>query len=242
MKFLPWFDADKDGNSVGGTAAAKGVEQGSMTASQTSDASAAKIAELERRLADRDRDLNQLKSSLQKREASLTKQYQEKIATLEKKVRDVGMSNLSDDEKTAYERELANEEAQRWREEAEKHRQRLEEMTAMQQYSQFFKDLGVSDLVMDQGMEALLQSGWDGVRSTIQALNEKVSQIGKENSQSSTTTAQTSTQNSQPLTTNPGSPPVQKSWEELAKQYGSLDEVFEKIESGELPASILPLE
>ena len=160
----------------------------------------------------------------------------------------IKVSSMSDEQKKQYERERELEEAQNWKNTAIQLQQSIQEKQVASDYIEYFRSIGVPDekLVTTQGLDNLVNSGWAGLQEVMTQKDTKIKELEAKMLGPLSPTTQPTTESQQPprvpitqqqISTNTGT-----SYDELATKYGggSLDEVFRKIERGELPASVLP--
>lgn len=202
-----------------------------------------KVTELEKTLKAREQDINKLKSTYDRQMAQAKKQFEEQQKQLQEELRKVKMSGMSDEQKQQFERQLELEQAQQWREEAQRLQREKQEFEIMNNYAQYFQENGVprENLVFDSGVDALVQSGWEGIQKEMTNLKTKVSEYEKKLTQGTVLdqgqqqqTPEQPAQQRSPITDTPS--PTNKSWTwaEIEKHYGSIDAYFNKVERGEI--------
>lgn len=189
-------------------------------------------AEYEQRLAQSTRDLNAMKSSLQKREAELTSQYEKQKADLQKQLRDIRLGSMDENQRKVYEQQAAQEEVENLARRAADAEQAAQEMARTLDAQAFFVQRGVpaDKLVMGQGYDALVNSGWSYIDQELTTL--------RKSAQSQTPAKPRKT--APTVDTNKGIPGSKTSWADLRKRYGSEEHVYQMIEQGLLDPSILP--
>jgi hypothetical protein len=191
-------------------------------------------AEYEQKVAQMQQDLNNMKSSLQKREYQQSQQYQQQVSDLQKQLREVRMQGMDETQRKAYEVQLQAEEYQTLQQRLEEQERKNQEFEQMLGAQDFFIKKGVpaDKLILNQGYETLVQSGWDWVSERLAQLQQQVTSPTK--------------QEPAPLKTAPGVvtdkglPASGSTWTELRKLYGSDENVYRLIEQGTLSPSILP--
>jgi len=210
------------------------------------DVQADKLKELETKLQKREEDINKLKSSLQKSQELERKQWELEKKKMQDDLNAVKLSSMTDEQKKQFEREQQLEEAQSWKERATRLEQSIEEKQIAANYIEYFKSVGVANekLVLDQGIDTLVNSGWAGLQEVVANKDAKIRELEAKmlNPLSATEVAQAPQRTpitSQQISTNPG-----MTWKDVADKYGNgnLDKVYTRIERGELPPSILPQE
>jgi len=193
-------------------------------------------AEYEKKLAAAQNDINQVKSSLQSREAAKDKQYKIEQEALRKQLREVQMKGMDENQRKQYEASLATEELQNLQQRVQEAEQRAAETNAMLDAQKFFVSQGVpvTSLVFDQGYDALVNSGWGHLSAELQQLRNQAANPDA---------------NKKPVKPLKPAPevltdkaPASKgsNWADLRKRYGSEEAVYQLIEAGQLDASILP--
>lgn len=191
-------------------------------------------ADYEAKLARSQQDINQIKSSLQSREAALQVQWKQEREALRKQLREVQVRGMDENERKQYEASLATEEYQNVQQQLEEAQRKSQEFAATLDAQSFFLGQGVplQKLVLDQGYDALVNSGWGAIAEELQTLRKGVK----------------APQKKQPAPLKPApdvvvdkSAPSQGSnWSALTKKYGSRENVYQLIESGQLSPEILP--
>jgi len=217
-----------------------GVAEVTPTNTLPDAGSDAKLKDLEVALQKREQDINKLKSTYDKQLAQTKKQFEDEQKKLQEEVRSVKMSGMTDEQKRQFERQLEVEQAGQWREKAQQYERQIQELEIVNNYTQYFQDQGVAKekLVTNAGVDALVQSGWEGIQEVMTGLKQKVADYEGKLTQGTVLekkpdeTPQTVERS--PLTETP--PPTQQSWtwEEVEKAYGTLDNYFSKVERQEI--------
>lgn len=185
-------------------------------------------------------DIRKLKSTFDRREAESRKAQEQREAELARKLRELELKGMDETERKKYEESHKDEELSRLATEKQLYQRKLEELSQARMYEKFFIENGVpaSELVTDQGVEALAESGWKGVTKMMNSLKE-------ENAKLKTTKQSQIDLPEAPNTLNHSnqSPSKTVSHKELANKYagGDVDRLYTMIEKGTLPASILKL-
>jgi len=184
-------------------------------------------------------DIRKLKSTFDKREAENRKAQEQREAELVRKLRELEMKGMDETERKKYEATHKEEEFARLATENQLYQQKLGELSQARMYEKFFIENGVpaSELVTDQGVEALAESGWRGISNLVKTLKDENSKLK--------TTKPTTDLPKPPNTLNHSSqnPSKKPSHKELADKYahGDVDRLYSMIEKGTLPPSILGL-
>jgi flagellar biosynthesis GTPase FlhF len=207
-----------------------GVSQ--ETPSQSPQVDVEKVkSEYEQKLAQMSQDLNQVKSSLQRREHEQRQNYEKQIAETQKQLREARMQGMDENQRKAYEAQMQQEEYQSLQSRLEEYERKTQEYEQMNGAQTFFMQKGVpaNRLVLNQGYEALVQSGWDWVTEQLAA-----------KAQPAQSTQPSPLKTAPSVITDKSTPSTGTTWAELIAKYGSRENVYRMIEQYELPASVLP--
>ena len=192
--------------------------------------------------AKREKDVASVKSAYQRqlneREASFKKLQEE----YQKTVDELTMRGLDEDGKKQYAQEVERRRSSESQQEAELLRQQIAELQQMTNYTEAFVSMGVKreDLITNQGIDLLVQSGWDAVNKTMKELREQVSNKPSPEADPKIPAPETPA----PEVVVPGGGVASGlGLTELAEKYsgGNVDELFHLVETGQLPSSILPI-
>lgn len=190
-------------------------------------------AEYEGKLDKLNNDLNAMKSTFQRNEAQLKKDWAQRESQYKKEMEDLRLSTMDDDQRARYEKELTSNRAIELESrlaELEKERSEMEASLAAQKY---FIAQGVKPeaLVLDDGYDSLWASGMSALITELTALRQG----------STTPPAKPEKKKAPPVVSGTDNTPYTgTTWEALTKKYGSEENVYNMIESGQLPASVLP--
>ena len=209
-----------------------GVSQ--ETTSQSPQVDVEKVkAEYEQKLAQMAQDVNNIKSALQRRESQLTTDHKQREAELQKQLREIRMQGMDENQRKAYEVQLQQEEFESLQNKLDEYERKAAEYEQMMGAQDFFMKKGVpaNRLVLNQGYEALVQSGWDWVSEQLTKLQNPAP-----------------TQPTQPaplkpapsVITDKSTPSTGSTWAELRAKYGSDENVYRLIEQGQLSPDALP--
>jgi hypothetical protein len=178
-------------------------------------------------------DLNKLKSSLQKREADITKEYQQRQQLMEKQLHEARIANMDETQRKQYEANMQTEEYQNLQKQLKETEQKNQETAEVLNAMQFFLQKGVpaDRLILNQGYNALTTSGWEYIEEEMTRLRQQVSNPKLQKPDRKT---------APPVVTDKASPSKGTTWKELRAKYGSEEAVYQAIESGSLDPSILP--
>jgi hypothetical protein len=206
-----------------------GVPQGTPEPQNQVDVEKVK-QEYEGKLSQAMQDLNNVKSSLQKRESQITREKDQQIEQLRKQMHEVRMSGMDDTQRKAYESQLINEEYEQTRQKLAEYERKTAEYQQMLDAQEFFLKKGVpaDKIILNQGYETLVQSGWDWVTDELTRLRQPQQQ-------------QVAPLKTAPsVVTDKSTPSNGTTWAELRTLYGSDENVYRLIEQGQLDPSILP--
>jgi len=190
-------------------------------------------------LAKSEADIRGLKSSLQKRETELVKEFQDKERKYQNDIDNLRRSTMDEKDREAYEKELGLtriKELEEAKIKAEQDKQQLEQFYYYLDY--FTNKLGVTrtDLVLDEGTEHLFASGMAAIEKKL------ASAVAKPQTSTSAPKPKTPPEVAQPGT---GAVGTGMTLKELAKKKVGGDSVydvnklFDLIQSGQLPIDLL---
>jgi hypothetical protein len=188
-------------------------------------------------------DINQLKSSLQKQTSTQANEFQRKEREYQERIQQLQLATMPEEQKAQYMQELN---ANRWEEmqsELSKQQQTNQELQAIVAWRNFFISEGVApkDLNGDN-VNDLMTSGWSAISAENKRLRGQLDNLMKKNpttvSKDQKVRAPGISQ-SIPSNTIPTAKPTLA---ELAKKFGSLENVFKAIETGQLNPDVLPIE
>lgn len=217
-----------------------------VTPTQTvPDAGSEKLKELEAKIQAREQDINKLKSTYDKQLAQTKKQFEEEQRKLQEEIQKAKLSTMTDEQKKTFERQLELEQAQQWKEKAMQYEQQMKDLEIRNNYTQYFTEqMGVpkDKLNLDGDINALVQSGWEGVQNKVKELEGLVQTLKQPQPPQDTTIPQPEPQQRSPLTQpiNSGAPKI--TWSDIAKQYPNQEEFFRKLEQGDLNPGVIPTE
>lgn len=229
------------GGTTDGVASATPAQGGVAPATPTQPpADAASAADVEAKykadLAKYQEDLNKLKSASQRREGELQRTLTQRDAEYKAELEKVRLSTMDDEERKIYEIERNRERVNELQAELDRVNAEREEQAAINNTFAFFLQKGVpaNALVNGQGLDALVVSGWDYISNRLAQLEAAAA-----NAPAPKTPPQEPPK-APPVTTGTGTPVGSPTWDDLIKQYGSMDEVFNRIEQGRLSRDVLP--
>ncbi|MBE0573314.1 hypothetical protein IH575_00220 [Candidatus Dojkabacteria bacterium] len=202
------------------------------------DVGSDRLQQLETELKARTEDNNKLKSTYDKKISQTERQYQEEVERLRNEIKNTKLSTMTDEQKRKYEQDLKLEEAEQWRKKAQTYEQQMYEQQVSANYVDYFSSIGVpkEKLITNQGVETLVQSGWNGLRNVMTEYQTKLKDYETKMNPQQPQAQQTEPpqQGRSPITTNPISAAQQKTWADVIKEHGSLSNYFEKVERGDI--------
>ena len=186
-----------------------------------------------------ERDLRDMKSSLQKGEAERLAEIQDQLTTREAELERIRTQGMNDGERTQYER---NQYAKR-NEDLEAQLEELQERTAQveqfQNAKEFFLSNGVpaDKLKLDGGVDALSESGWAYLQEELKTLRSKGQAPAAPNAPKAPE-----------VETGQGQVKTAKTWEEVIAKYAQPGEhpmatrerIYREVELRHLPPDVLP--
>ena len=131
-------------------------------------------AQLEEIKQNAERDIRGTKSSLQSQIAERDRQFDEERRQWNEKLVGLETKDLDEIGQAKYNATHYRTQAEQASQQIAQMRAELEQAGKVPQYIQLFTDLGISpkQLVVDQGVEELVNSGWRGVVSVIEGLRQ----------------------------------------------------------------------
>lgn len=210
------------------------------------DVGSDKLKELEAKIQAREQDINKLKSTYDKQLAQTKKQFEEEQRKLQEEIQKAKLATMTDEQKLQFERQLELEQAQQWKEKALQYEQQMKEFEIRNNYTQYFvEQMGVpkEKLNLDGDINALVQSGWEGVQNKVKELQNKISEYESKQTQGTASQqSQPEVPDRSPLTSqiNSGAPKI--AWADIEKRYPNLEEYFSKLERQEIDPGTIPLE
>lgn len=240
-------------NQVEEVTNAKPVEVVSDEPTPPGDALKAELADLR---AKYERDLSNLRSTLDRRYSSDQQQWQRENSELKERLNELLYASLDDEDRGEYELELLRDENERLAQQVRHEAYMREQQEAMSQTAKMFNEFGVPYDKFDwSSPENFYQSAWGGLKDQMQSLRSKVSELEKKVSapppeQQPEQPPQSVTPIRKPAPqafTGKGSPPstqdilvtVQKGLSEKLGRDVTFEETFQAIESGKVDINAL---
>lgn len=182
-------------------------------------------------------DISRMKSTFQRKEAEREKEFNRIQSQLDQEMERLRLASMDDDEREAYEQTSQYRKMQEMAERLEELESQNLEIESIAKAQAYFLANGVpaSELVFDEGYEALWNSGMSYIMQEAKELREKLSKAPKSAPEKPPVNApEVTTSTSTPAYTG-------TTWDELIKRYGSEEEVYRLIETQQLDPSILPV-
>jgi hypothetical protein len=178
-------------------------------------------------------DLNKLKSSLQKREADITREYQQRQQQMEKELQNARLASMDEAGREKYLAELKSEEYTTLQKQLQEAQAKSSEAAEILNAMQFFtaQSVPADQLVVNQGYNALVESGWAYINAELKRLREAAT---------NPTSKPPARKQAPDVITDKAAPSKGTTWKELRAKYGSEEAVYQAIENGTLDPSILP--
>lgn len=180
-------------------------------------------------------DLNKLKSASQRREGELQKTITERERQYREEIEKVRLGNMDEEERKIYEVERTKERVAELEAQLNAVNEEKEEQMAVNNAYSFFLQKGVpaNSLVIGQGLDALVASGWEYISLRLAQLEAAAAAGGQRNPPVEPPKAPN-------VEVGSGTPAGKPTWDDLVKRYGSREEVYTQIEQRRLSPDILP--
>lgn len=224
---LPGFSSEEEMPSEGDSEEELAQEQESDAdrLQRELDAKDAEIADLK---AKSERDISNIRSSLDQRYARETKELRDKVREQEDRTHQAAMANMDEQEAKAYQLQVEQERRIRAEEALAKSDADMNAVRAMNQYAQGFMELGVEYSDLDfSSPDALYTSGWEGVMKSRQGLLERIEAL-EAKSEDPKTPQETPTT---PVTPTPEAPPVMTQHGEQPSATRSIGDVVTALKA-----------
>lgn len=184
-----------------------------------------------------EKDISNLKSTLQRQTAQVERESRQRLAELQGQLHQARMQGMTTEERERYERQLESEEFQSLQSRlAELENEKAQQAATVNAFS-FFLQQGVpaDRLNLSEGYDAVVSTGW-------QYLTEELARLR----QMQANPPQPAKPEPAPLKEAPrvvndkGTPASGTTWAALRAQYGTDEAVYRAVEEGRLPASVIP--
>lgn len=222
-----------ESDTTDGEATDPSIEEQIETAVQTASAKLQEKAE---------QDVSNLRRSLDQRYAEAEKGWEQREKSYKEKLFELETADMDENELQKHQLNLASEQIVTLEQTIADSQSQIRELTTVDGYIRFFEDNGISrkELVLDRGLDAVVQSGWEAISAKIKALEAQVD--GEVESSKTSPETPPKAPDAPDVLTETGRIPTGKTWPELIKQYGSAEEVYRLVEQQALDPSIIPEE
>jgi dsDNA-specific endonuclease/ATPase MutS2 len=185
-------------------------------------------------------DINNLKSTLQRREAQVTKEWQERYNGLEQKLHQTAMKSMTEDERARYERQLETEEFQSLRERlAEIENEKATMASTVSAYSFFTKQGVPADLLnLSDGYDAVVSVGWQFLTKELSDL--RAAKLNPQPQPQPKPDEPAPLRQAPGVVTDKGTPASGTTWAALRAKFGTDEAVYRAVEEGRIDPSIIP--
>jgi len=236
------FESPVTGQDAAATAAKPAVpDSGSATPGVATPTNRAdeglKVEEIQKKY---ERDIAQIKSTFDKKEAERLKEAQRKEEEWNRRLKEVELRGMDEEARKKYEAEHKEDEFRKLAQEKTQLQQQLEQQKMVLDYQKFFMDRGVplSELSLDNGPEELARSGWEAIGNQTKKLQAELEALkaGKAPQQDKEIKEPPETLSHGDKT------PSATSLTDAIKKYAAGDEerFWKGLESGSIPKSVLP--
>jgi Skp family chaperone for outer membrane proteins len=195
-------------------------------------------AEYEQKLQRYEKDINAMKSSLQRREAQVEQEWRKRYNDLQSQLHQVRMQGMTEEERERYERQLESEEFQSLQSRlAELENEKAQQVATVNAFS-FFINQGVpaDKLNLSEGYDAVVSSGWQYLTEELARLRQAAA-----NPQPQPAKVEPAPLKEAPKVVNDkGIPATGTTWAALRATYGSDEAVYRAVEEGRLSPSVIP--
>jgi len=185
-----------------------------------------------------EKDINSLKSTLQRQTAQVEQQWQKRYGELQGQMHQIRMQGMNDEERARYERQLESEEFQSLQSRlAELENEKASQAATVNAFG-FFINQGVpaDRLNLTEGYDAVVSNGWQYLTEEIARLRQAAA-----NPPQPKPVEPTPLKPAPSVITDKGTPAGGTTWAALRTQYGSDEAVYRAVEEGRLPSSVIPV-
>lgn len=197
-----------------------------------------------------EQDISKLRSSLDSRFSQKQKEWEKREADFRQALFEAETRGLPEDEVRKRRLEHAESEIVRLQQEREQLETALTTQNVAQQWVSYFESQGIGrdNLVLDGGLEALIQSGWNAVTQNMTAMKQEIEKLKAGEKGDSPSTDGVSGDGDEPkvvghkIVKSSTGLPSNPSWNDLIEKYGSPEAVYTAIEQYQLDPSVLPKE
>lgn len=225
---IPGAEGTATGKSTGTNASVPG--DGAIDGSDLND----RYQKSQEQVQKLENDIRALKSTFDRKANEEKIAWRKKEEEYQKQLRDIQYKMLPEDQRPTFERQVLNDDMDKLRQERDQYKALLEQQDQIKNYVKFFSDQGIDESKLDQSSpEAVVNTGWEEMAKELKRLRE---QQNSSNSVALTPELQPPDVH----VASKSSPSIKPTWHDLEKEYGSRENVYRKIELGQLPPNILP--
>jgi hypothetical protein len=172
--------------------------------------------------------------------AEKQREWQEKESKMRQKIFELETANLPAEEVFARKEQLYQEEIDRQAQIREDLERKLKEKANSQDWISFFVENGVSQdkLDMSQGVNELVQSGWNEIIAQRNELLEKITDIP--NDEPASDDEDSNDEDATVVTSGGKKAAGKETWSSLLERGYSHEEIFQMVDDGILDPSVLP--
>jgi len=187
-----------------------------------------------------EKDINGLKSTLQRREAQVNADWQKKYDGLQRQFHETRMSSMTDDERERYERQLESEEMQSLQSRLTEIESEKNLMGQTFNAYSFFVQQGVpaNKLNLAEGYDAVVSTGWEHLTSELALLRQTAANPQPQLPIQPITPLKEAPR----VITDKGVPATGTTWAALRANYGTDEQIYRAVEEGRLDPSVIPTE
>ena len=185
-----------------------------------------------------EKDVANIKSSLDRRTAQVEQQWQSRYANLQKEMHNIRMQGMNEEERGRYERQIENEEFQGLQSRLAELEQKDAQQAATVNAFSFFIQQGVpaDKLNLSEGYDAVANAGWQYLTSELTELR-----AARTNPQPQPAKPEPAPLKGAPsVVTDKGTPASGTTWAALRTQFGTDEAIYRAVEEGRLDPSVIP--
>lgn len=186
-------------------------------------------------------DFNKMKSSLQKRENELTREFEARERAMREELEKLALSSMTEEQRTAYSEQREQQRIREMEKQLQNANASVAQIREMNDALTFFIAEGIPPdaLNVTEDYDALVTSGWQWISDEL----DRLYQI--ENAYANNAPQQQQPRKKEaPEVVTDSNAPARKgyTWADLITKYGSMEEVYRLVESELLSPDVIPLE
>ena len=184
-----------------------------------------------------EKDINNLKSTLQRQTSQVNKEWQDRYGELQSQLHQTAMKSMTDEERERYERQLESEEFQSLQQKLAQIENEKATMNSTVSAFSFFIEQGVpaNKLNLADGYDSVVSAGWGHLTSELATLRQL-----QANPQPQKPVSPTPLPTAPGVVTDKGIPASGTTWQALRAQFGNDEAVYRAVEEGQIDPSIIP--